>query len=525
MNAKKVSKKVMQVLTRCSKSVRQGTKLFSDWALEKGIRKTTSTYFLSRWLFLRLLGLIYFIAFVSLGVQILGLLGSNGILPVEKFLEVLKEQAGWKRFWIAPSLLWIYPGDMALQLLCWAGAILSVVLMIGFAQGPVLALLWFLYLSLISSGQDFLSFQWDVLLLEAGFLAIWIAPSGFWPRSAWKTPVPDGIRRLFYWLIFRVIFSAGYVKLISQDPFWANLTAVKYHYQSQPLPTLFAWYLYQLPLGFHKMTVVAIYLFELAVPFLIFTPRRLRRIGALLLMLYQVLIALTGNFGFFNCLIICLCVLLFDDAVWPRALVKQIVKRRSRAEAKSVWSVWVLKPLVGTLVFLSAVSFLQTGKKESILFQPLKGIYNFFKPFRSVNTYGIFSIIIERRHELILEGSNNGEVWRAYTFRYKPDDLKTPPKWISPYHPRLDWQMWIAAQGNLQQNPWLINFCVRLLEDSKDVLRLIEGSPFDEWPPRYIRPVLYEYEFTDEDTKEKTGMWWERRRLGLYSPVISLPDK
>ena len=288
-----------------------------------------SSYVLSRWVFLRLLGLVYVIAFLSLRVQVVGLIGAHGILPAGNFLQAVQRDFGSEGYRLFPTLAWISSSDAALKLLCSVGALFGLLVMLGVVTGPALALAWLCYLSLVTVGQDFLSFQWDILLLEAGFLAIFLAP---WrplepPWRSGASSVSTTVVWLGRWLLFRLMFLSGAVKLLSGDPTWRNLTALEYHYWTQPLPTPVAWYAAQLPAWFQKMSVVGVFTLELGVPFLIFTPRRFRRLGAGLIVGFQLLIALTGNYCFFNLLTIILCVLLLDDSFFSRWLPTGLVDR------------------------------------------------------------------------------------------------------------------------------------------------------------------------------------------------------
>ena len=274
------------------------------------------TFFLTRWLFLRLLGVIYLIAFLSLWTQINGLIGSDGILPAERYLSAVREQVGLERYLAFPTLCWLNDSDAFLHLLCGGGVFLSLLLIIGVA--PVLALtgLWLFYLSLVSVGQSFLSFQWDALLLETGFLAIFFRPASDSAKNL--TGTCSIVRRVVVarWLLFRLMFASGVVKLMSGDPTWGNLTALNFHYETQPLPTVLGWYAHHLPEWFPKAAVAGMFGVEIVVPFLIFAPRRLRFLGAIALVALQLLIAATGNYCFFNLLTVALCVLLFDDVMF-----------------------------------------------------------------------------------------------------------------------------------------------------------------------------------------------------------------
>jgi predicted DCC family thiol-disulfide oxidoreductase YuxK len=285
------------------------------------------TFSLATWLFLRLLGVVYFFAFLSLATQILGLIGRNGILPAGDFLAIVRSRFGTERYWLFPTLAWLGSSDTALQVMSGSGVACGLLLIFDIAPMLVLSLLWVLYLSLVTVGGDFLSFQWDNLLLEAGFVAILLAPGHLWPRGPTRSAPPGIPRWLLWFLLFRLMFSSGAVKLASGDPTWRNLTALQYHYYTQPLPTPIAWYMHLAPAGFQRASTVFTLFIELVVPFLIFAPRLWRFVGGGLLILLQVLIALTGNYAFFNLLTVAQCVLLYDDAFLKRFFPRAVAER------------------------------------------------------------------------------------------------------------------------------------------------------------------------------------------------------
>lgn len=456
------------------------------------------------WLFLRLLAAIYFIAFASLGVQVAGLIGDRGILPASQFLAGMSRVLGARAYWDAPAVFWIASGTRTLEIACWIGAAISVVLfsalLAGYLERTALIILYVLYLSLCTVGQDFLSFQWDSLLLEVGFLAIFLGNSKL---VVW----------LFRWLLFRLTFLSGAVKLTSQDPVWRNLTALAYHYLTQPLPTPLAWYMYQLPLGFQKFSTAFVLAIELFVPFLFFAPRPWRFWGARLSLFLQVMIFLTGNYTFFNLLAMALCLFLLDD----RALARLHVRMRNVSINKTaaVAAAMVLLFLSGSEVW---DTFFSTSLEEQ------NALVRLAAPFQIANTYGLFATMTTTRPEIIVEGSNDGATWVPYVFPYKPGALNQPPHWVEPYQPRLDWQMWFAALTNFRSSPWFVNFMVRLLQGSPAVTGLLAKNPFPNAPPKYVRAELFDYRFTDFAQRRATGNWWTRTPHGLYFPAISLED-
>lgn len=483
-----------------------------------GTHTERATSYFSKWLFLRGLGCIYLIAFLSLWVQIHGLIGSNGISPAEQYLEAVRQQIGTEGYYLVPTLFWLNPSDIFLHFLCAGGVLLSLVLIVGFFPTFTLAGLWVFYLSLVTVGQAFLSFQWDVLLLEAGFLAIFFAPLQLRETFTRASQPSTAFLWLLRWLLFRLIFASGFVKLAS-DEVWRNLTALNFHYETQPLPTSLGWYVHQLPEGFQKASVIGMFAAELVVPFVIFAPRRLRTIGCIGLVGLQMLIILTGNYCFFNLLTIALCLLLIDDVTWKGLLTKRFMPAIRFIEQPPRRYKRICIAIVATLLLLlSGIRFGGQLFRET-RFPDVAWI----APFRSVNTYGLFADMTESRPEIIVEGSNDRITWETYQFRWKPGDLTVAPKWVAPHQPRLDWQMWFAAlQGSYQRTPWFLNFMGALLQGKPKVLQLLADNPFPDTPPRYIRATLYDYRFTDLATKRSEGTWWHREWKSIYCPAISL---
>ena len=479
-----------------------------------------STYFRTRETFLRILGFIYLAAFISFWVQVEGLIGSKGILPLPNFLEFVRQQTGPERFWALPTLCWLNSSDTFLHILCAAGTFLSLALILGVAPAPILFLLWVLYLSLVTAGQDFMEFQWDNLLLETGFLAIFLAPLRLRPRLFDSTSPSKMVLWLLRWLLFRLMFSSGFVKLASGDSAWRNLTALTFHYETQPLPTWVGWYAHQLPVWFQKFSCAVMFGMELGVPFLIFMPRRLRILGSWLLISFQVLILLTGNYCFFNLLTIALCLLLLDDRAWPFSMFGK--KAEDSVRKSWAWPRWVTLPIFALILFVSGNQMLRLLGFRIRWPEPLPSVLRTADVFRSINHYGLFAIMTTSRPEIIVEGSRDGVTWQAYEFKWKPGDWERAPEFNLPHQPRLDWQMWFAALGSYRQNPWFMNFLVQLLEGSPPVLKLLEKNPFQDTPPRYVRAVLYDYHFTDLATMRDRGPWWRRSEKGYYAPVVSL---
>jgi predicted DCC family thiol-disulfide oxidoreductase YuxK len=491
---------------------------------------------LVRWVFLRSLALIYLIAFVSLWHQMGGLIGSNGILPAKMTMQAANKMAaatglGMDRYHQIPTLCWFSSSDRFLSIQCASGVTLGLLVLFGIAPAPCLFLLWLIYLSLATVGREFFGFQWDNLLLETGFLAIFFAPLQWLPRTGHPAPPSRIVIWLLRLLLFRLMFESGCVKLLSRDPVWHDLSALNFHYETQPLPTWLGWYAHQLPVWWQKTSVALMFGIELVIPFLIFGPRRFRHLAFAPLVGFQVCILLTGNYCFFNLLTIVLCLTLLDDAalrwlsrfkprIWPWTRQPLTSEKPARRHIK--WP----RPLT---IPLACVSIVISLLQLSLMFQipipwprPLVAIQQWLSPLRSFNSYGLFAVMTTSRPEIIIEGSNDGITWLAYEFKYKAGNLEGRPGFVAPHQPRLDWQMWFAALGNYQQNPWLLNFFIRLLQGSPEVLALLQHNPFPAVPPRYIRAVMYDYHFTTLDTHRKTGAWWRRDHPREYLPTISL---
>jgi len=486
-------------------------------------------YFLMRWMFLRALGLIYLVAFVSLWAQVGGLIGHNGILPEDQYMDAARQwfdsqSVGIDGFHRLPTLCWLNSSDGFLQVQCGAGVFLACLLIVGIAPVPALALLWLLYLSLTTVGRDFFGFQWDNLLLEAGFLSIFFAPWQWWPKFSREKPPSKLLLWLLRILLFKLMFSSGCVKLASGDPNWRNLTALTFHYQTQPLPTWLGWYASQLPPWFQKSSCAAMFAIELGAPFLIFCPRRIRFVGGLAMAFLQILILLTGNYTFFNWLTLALCLLLLDDFALRSFLPGRLTSYAKRT-TRSIWPLAIAVPLA--TVFISA-SFLEIvaifGASGDGALKPIAKLAGWLEPFRTFNNYGLFAVMTTERHEIIVQGSNDGVHWSDYEFKYKPGDVNERPVFVAPFQPRLDWQMWFAALGDYQNNPWFENFCVRLLQGSPPVLALLKHNPFPVKPPHYIRAEFYNYEFTNFSERRATGASWKRQFIGEYLPPVSLSN-
>jgi predicted DCC family thiol-disulfide oxidoreductase YuxK len=475
------------------------------------------TYFRACSCFLRALGAIYLIAFLSFWVQADGLIGEQGILPVSHFIEAAGTQLGPHPWQTLPTLCWFNTSSAFIHFLCAAGSLIAIFLIVGITPTLSLVLLSLLYLSLTVAGQTFFSFQWDILLLETGFLAIFLAPLQWRLRRGSPTPISRPAVFLLQFLLFKLMFMSGVVKLTSGDSSWWNLTALDYHYWTQPLPTFFGWWADKSPEWLKHFSTAVTLIIEILGSFLIWGPRRLRLIAFTLFLLLQIVIGLTGNYAFFNLLTIALCFFLVDDSVWPGKL------RLTNSLAKSSrWSDGIPAAVIFLTMPLNVFLIFNSLKPEAPWPPAMVSFYNFVEPFRIVNGYGLFRVMTKDRPEIILEGSDDGIEWKPYEFKWKPGPVNERPGFVEPHQPRLDWQMWFAALGDVQQNPWFFALSQRLLENSPAVTRLLGKNPFPTKPPRYLRAEVYRYRFSDLTEHRQTGAWWHREDLREYLPTVSL---
>jgi predicted DCC family thiol-disulfide oxidoreductase YuxK len=470
-------------------------------------------YELVSFLFLRLFGLIYLSAFVSFAVQAQGLIGSRGVLPLADLVDALSGRLGPERFFVMPMAFWLNDSDLAIQAACWAGAALSLLVTVNAAPRLSLLLIYALYLSLVYAGQVFMEFQWDTYLLETGIIALMMsfAPTpGVW---------------LMRWLLFRFMFMSGAVKLLSGDANWWSLTALSYHFLTQPLPTPLAWCAARLPPELLKVATAATFVVELGLPFLIFLPRRLRFVSAFGILALQTCILITGNYNWFNLQTMLLCLVLFDDAavrkILPRRLL-ELIKSRAASPAPRRAATIVVSALALFMAFLSLVQMDERFGGDPP--EAAQALDDGFEPLHLVSPYGLFAVMTTSRNEIIVEGSNDGVEWRAYEFRYKPGDVARAPPWNIPHQPRLDWQMWFAALDDPQRLPWFSSFLERLLENEPSVTALLKTNPFPGKPPVYVRAEFYDYTYASSEEKAR-GHWWDRKLLGFYFPAVRLKSE
>jgi hypothetical protein len=512
-----------------------------------------NTHLLARWIFLRALGAIYFSAFYSLLFQIKGLIGPHGILSAADYLsDVAGSIPGWERFWYAPTLYWWSASDRALLLLCWAG--LAASLAIVFNLWPRAALLVSLvcFLSFVAAARDFSEYQSDGMLLEAGFISMFFAPRGLRPGLGAGHAPSRASLFLLRWEWFRIYFESGVVKLASHDYSWRHLTAMDDYYQNGPLPTWIGWYVQQLPHSFHAATAFMTLAAELVLVFMLFLPRPFKIICFLILTPFQIGIILTANYTFLNYLVLFLGFLLLDDG-FIRGILPQ--RWRSSGQAPIAPDVYQepraievlaariekwLRPVRRVIAGLSlgwvfyattALLVATLGLTNWLESRPLarKLLWDWpvatLAPFRIANGYGLFAVMTHERYEIEFQGSQDGQTWIEYPFRYKPQDIKKAPGIYAPYQPRFEWNLWFASLRGWRENMFVLKTQERLLRADPGVLALFAKNPFPVAPPRQVRSVIWRYWFTDIPTKRKTGAWWRRELQGLYAPVLErLPD-
>jgi hypothetical protein len=471
---------------------------------------TAPGYWLSRLVFERALALVYLIAFVAAARQFRPLLGSDGMLPIPRFVRAVS----FKR---SPSVFHLHYTDRFFAGLAWAGAALSAGLVLGLGDVLPLAVgmplwlaLWALYLSIVNVGQTWYGFGWETLLCETGFLAVFLGPSRLAP--------PTLVLWLLRWLLFRVEFGAGLIK-IRGDRCWRDLTCLRYHHETQPMPGPLSWRFHHLPMPLHKVEVAANHATQLAVPFLLFAPQPVAGIAAAVMVVTQLWLMASGNFAWLNALTITLALPVLGDGLWRRVLPFS-APRLSPLPAWHAALVVLLAVVVAGLSWRPARNLASRRQMMNTSFDPL----------RLVNTYGAFGNITRVRREVVVEGTADehpdaNAIWLEYGFKGKPGDPRRRPPQFAPYHLRLDWLMWFAALSPRYAEPWFVPFVERLLVNDAAVLRLLRSNPFPDAPPAFVRARLFEYRFTTKAERKQTGAWWVRHPVGDYLRPISLEDR
>lgn len=489
---------------------------------EPFLDRASRPYWLTRWLILRWLGIVYAFAFLSTALQIVPLVGEQGLLPAGKFLgavEHFKRSRDAAMFEL-PSLFWFGHSDAALATWAWIGFALSLVVVLGWANVPIMLGLWAIYMSFVHIGQDWYGYGWDIQILETGLLAVFLCPL-LDPRPFSRHAPPVVIIWLFRWLGFRIMLGAGLIK-IRGDACWSDLTCLTFHYLTQPIPNPLSRAFHFMPVWFHKFGVLWNHFVELIVPWFSFGPRLSRHIAGLLMISFQIFLILSGNLSFLNWLTIVPFIACLDDTLLVRLLPKRAGEwlEQRRTEARPLGQTELitigLYTLVVVLLSVSPTLNLCSGKQA---------MNRSFDPLHVVNTYGAFGSVGRERNEIVFEGTSDSEitdqtVWKEYEFIAKPGDPRRAPRVIAPYQPRLDWQIWFAAMATPEQYPWTVHLVWKLLHNDSGTLSLLAGNPFPDTPPRYVRARFYRYEFAQPN--DPSGLYWKRTELGLWLPPMSV---
>ncbi|BAU55729.1 lipase maturation factor family protein [Mucilaginibacter gotjawali] len=481
------------------------------------------SYWLTRFVILRLLGLVYVLAFLVAVNQIVPLVGQNGLLPAGIYIKYLgiaygSAGAGFVRL---PTIFWFWHSDTALLTVAWLGLVLSLVVLAGYANAPLLTLLWFLYMSIVHAGQDWYSYGWEIQLTETGFLAIFLCPL-LDMRPFPKRPPPFPVIVLFRWLVFRIMLGAGLIKYRG-DKVWRDGTALYYYFQTQPIPGPLSRWFHFLPRALLKAGVWFNWLAELMAPWFVWWPRPGRHIAGVVIVLFQLTLIISGNLSFLNWLTIIPALACFDDGFWakllPRILVRKAAAAAETAEESSpmLTTSWIVAGIVALLSIQPVLNMLSPGQVMNSSFDPLD----------LVNTYGAFGSVGQERYNVVFEGTTDDTTggkaqWKPYVYKYLPTLPDKAPPQIAPYQPHLDWQMWFAAMGTAGQYPWTYNLVYKLLHNDPGAVSLFAGNPFPNRPPRFIRAVLYRYQFAKPGSPK--GIYWTMERLGDWIPVVSKDD-
>ena len=483
------------------------------------LKSEGASYWFTRFVFLRGLGFIYTVAFYSLARQMRGLIESHGLQPAAPYLSRVRDALGGAAYVRLPTLFWLGCSDSVMRVACWVGVALSLAVLAGRANAILLAGLWVLYLSFVDVGQVFYGYGWELLLLETGFLAIFLAPA-FRLRSFASSPPPVAVVWLLRWVLFRVMLGAGLIKLRG-DPCWVHLTCLVDHYETQPNPGPLSWYFHAMPLWFHRGGALFNHFVELVVPWGYFGPRRIRHAAGAFTVLFQIILILSGNLSFLNWLTIVVAVSCFDDSLLEGLFSRRLRERVRDLATEGVASRGRRRTMVGLVVSILILSLAPVFNMLS----PTQAMNASFFPLPLVNTYGAFGSVEHERHEVVLEGTRDdvlsGEArWLEYEFPCKPGNVRRPPCLVTPYHYRLDWQMWFAGLSDFRREPWIVKLIYELLRENPAVTSLLAKDPFANAPPRYVRALLYRYRFT----RDHRNGWWEREPLGEYLRPLSLDD-
>ena len=474
------------------------------------------TYQYTRFAILRLLGLVYFVAFASAFFQLPALIGDDGLLPAKDYLHwLVRERGAMGSFLHLPSLFWLVgTSDVALRVTCALGAVMSLGVAFGATNAVVQLALWMLYMSVAHLGQVFYGYGWEAQLLETGFLSIFLCPLATL-RPLPPRPPPVVVVWLFRWLIVRIMLGAGLIKLRG-DACWTDLTCLYWHYETQPVPSPVSWLLNQAPHGFQKVSVLYNHLVELVAPFFAFAPARARNVAGVLFVSFQIILIVSGNLSFLNWLTLVPALACFDDRALGRFFPRRVRDRKLAPVSRN--HELTARGLAFVVALLSVMPIAN-------LLSPSQEMNTVYEPLRLVNSYGAFGSVEKERFELILEGTRD-EVpgalteWREYQLPCKPGDVTRRPCVITPYHYRLDWQMWFAAMSTYDDEPWIVHLVYQLLRGDRGPKTLLAVDPFPDAPPRWIRIERYRYTMTRLGERD----WWHREPAGEYLHAVSKDD-
>ena len=481
------------------------------------------TYWLTRFLILRLLGIVYAVGFLIAIQQILPLIGSHGLLPIDTFLRRVTTAIGpTSGFLHLPSVFWFAHSDNALLICAWIGFILSCVVIAGYANAILLFVLWFLYMSFCNIGQEWYGYGWEIQLLETGFLAIFLCPLVD-PRPFPKRQPPFPVIVLFRWLICRIMFGAGLIKLRG-DEVWRNSTALYYHFETQPMPGPLSRWFHFLPHFLLRLGVWFNWLAEIIAPLFVFWPRVARHIAGIIILLLQLILILSGNLSFLNWLTIIPALACFDDGFWSRILPRTLTRRAEKAIAAAEPS----RPMIVTAWTVTAIVGILSIQPVFNMLSPDQIMNTSFDPLNLVNTYGAFGSVGRERYNIVFEGTmddipTDSATWKEYPYKGLPTDPDRRPPQVAPYHLRFDWQMWFAAMSTADEYPWTYGLVSKLLHNDPAALSLFAANPFPNRPPRYIRAILYHYSFAPPGNPGHHI--WTRQRIGApWLPAMATDD-
>jgi hypothetical protein len=463
-------------------------------------------YWLGRLLFTRALAVIYAIAFVAALNQFRALIGEEGLTPIPAFVAV-------NRFRRVPSVFQVRYSDRFFAACAGTGVVLAVLTIAGVTESmpiggwiAVWAVMWAIYLSIVNVGQQWYSFGWESLLLEAGFLAIFVGPSATRPMGLSLV--------LIRWLLFRVEFGAGLIKMRG-DPCWRDLTCLNYHHETQPMPNPLSWWFHHLPPSLHRVEVIANHATQLVVIFLIFAPQPVASIAAAVIVVTQGYLMLSGNFAWLNALTLTLALSVFSGGAIHRLLG---ITPPPMHQAPLWFEVIV--------VAVSAVIAWLSWQPVRNLLARRQRMNASFNSLHLVNTYGAFGSVTRERYEVVVQGTDHGDpgpaaVWQDYEFKGKPGDPHRRPPQVAPYHLRLDWLLWFAALSPRYADGWFVQLLERLLDNDRVTLRLLRRNPFPDQAPMYVRARLFRYRFTSRAERRAGGDWWVREDRGEYFGPIT----